>query len=101
MNAISELINSIVKFVLQFFGDRDDVKKVQARVVAMCGFLPSAASVAAMLSAGNPAVVGVIGVATAICQAVSAQEEFKGITAYSSTPTVNGVPIEGDWVIKK
>lgn len=102
LDTIADMITRVVPWFLSMFGHRDDVKAVQEKVVGMCGFLPTAASVAAMLSAGNPVVTGVVGVATAICQAVSASRSTPGLTLASFKTvgygTVNGVPIEGDFI---
>lgn len=103
LDTIANLILGVIPWILSLFGHRDDVKAVQEKVVGMCGFLPTAASVAAMLSAGNPVVTGVVGVATAICQAVTAAQQQPGLALASfknGFGTVNGVPIEGDFVGK-
>lgn len=97
---IQDLIYQIGGLILGLFGQRDDVKAVQDKVVAMCGYLPTAQSVAAMLAATNPVVTGVVGIATAICEVVSVP--LSGMQLISAkVGTVNGVPVEGDWVIKK
>lgn len=101
LDMIADMILGIVPWFLSMFGHRDDVKAVQEKVVVMCGFLPTAASVAAMLSAGNPVVTGTVGIATAICRAVRAAQAAPGLVlakfdvGYGS---VNGVPIEGDFI---
>ena len=99
LDSIAAAITGIIPWFLSMFGHRDDVKAVQDRVVSTCGFLPTAASVAAMLSAGNPVVTGVVGIATAICQAVSASVSAPGLTLIGNKPgTVNGVVIEGEFI---
>lgn len=103
LDTIADTILGVVPWLLGMFGHRDDVKAVQERVVEMCGFLPTANSVAAMLSAGNPVVTGVMGIATAICQAVSSTRRtgLSLIAMRSGLGEVNGVPIEGDFVTGK
>ena len=48
-----------------------DIATVQADAVAACSYLPTAATVAAIISANNPVAITAIAVATAICQAVA------------------------------
>ena len=48
-----------------------DIASVQADAVAVCSYLPTAATVAAIISANNPVAITAIAVATAICQAVA------------------------------
>lgn len=97
LDTIATLINQFGSWFLRLFGDNERVRKVQARVVVMCGFMPEARSVAAMLAASNPTAVGVLGVAEAICQAVSFNATKLVSSGYG---TVNGVPIEGDFIGK-
>jgi len=58
---------------------KDDVNatvtKVQATTAQVCGFVPAAASVAAILTGGNPAVATAAGAASAICTAIAAKAE--------------------------
>jgi hypothetical protein len=99
MNAITELVSQLVGWVLSFFGDDERVKKVQELVVVGCGFLPTAASVAAMLAAPNPVVTGVLGVATAICQAINRPPiQLVALADFPILGEVNGIPIDGDFV---
>lgn len=74
----------------------DEVVKVQALTARTCAFVPTAASVAAMLTAGNPAVVGVGAVAMAICKAISSKAAVKGVI--QPRPMVNGVEIKGEFI---
>jgi hypothetical protein len=67
---------------------------VQAAAVAACGFLPTAATVANIIAAGNPAVATVSTIAQAICSAVTA----KGGRLGGAAPNVNGVPVHGRFV---
>lgn len=81
------------------------VSAVIRAVEMMCGFVPTVASVTAMLGAPNPAVVGVGAVALAICRVVTAYKG--GTTAMARAagspgtslppPYVNGIPVEGKW----
>ncbi len=48
-----------------------NVADVQNDAVAICSYLPTAATVANIISANNPVVITADAVATAICQAVS------------------------------
>lgn len=100
LDMIADAISGLFSWVFRWFGHKDEVKAVQNKVVSLCGFLPTAASVAAMLGAANPTVTGIVGIATAICQAVSASRSGMMLVS-TGLGTVNGVPIEGDWVIKK
>lgn len=94
---IADTIRAMLEPLLYFFGGDPRVQAVRERVAEMCGFLPTVTSVSAMLAAANPTVTGVIGIATAICQAVTTSSAMN--FALSSTlGTVNGVPIEGDWI---
>lgn len=94
LDMIADFITNFGGWFFKWFGDRDDVKAIQEKTVGLCGFLPTAASVAAMVSAPNPVVTGVIGIATAICQAVSSSQ----VNLVGAVKTVNGVPIEGDFI---
>lgn len=73
----------------------DDVQKVRDLTVKVCGFLPTVGTVLAILKASNPAVMGVVAVAAAICEAVKP----KPVAALAALPpAVNGVKIEGEFV---
>jgi hypothetical protein len=103
LDAIADLITGIVPWFFSWFGGDPRVKQVQDLVVTSCGFLPTAASVAAMFTASNPIVTSVLGIATAICTAVTAAraQSFMYASVGKPTPsfgTVNGVPIEGSFV---
>ena len=74
----------------------EDVEKVRLATVRCCGFLPTVGSVAAILSAGNPSVLGVTAVAAAICEVVKAHKWT--LVQAGGPPTLNGIIIEGDWV---
>lgn len=101
--AIADAVGRLGDWVLSWFGGDPRVEQIRSRVAATCQFLPSVASVAAMLSASNPTVTGVVGIATAICAAVTAQKKQLGLVAATLLEdkplgTVNGVPIEGDFL---
>jgi len=73
------------------------VAKVQNYTATICGFIPTAAAVGAMLTAGNPTVVGVEAIAQAICTAITSYRP-QGVEGDQPCPQVNGVCIEGEWV---
>lgn len=73
------------------------VSKVQVLTVKLCKFLPTASSVAAILTANNPAVVGVSAVATAICGAVT-RRSHSLLGDAAPKPEVNGIVVEGEYV---
>lgn len=103
LDAVADLVTGIVPWFFSWFGGDPRVKQVQDLVVASCGFFPTAASVAGMLGAANPIVTSVLGIATAICTAVSANRAQSFMYASMGKPTtsfgtVNGVPIEGSFV---
>jgi hypothetical protein len=67
---------SAISWVLGLFaptsgGDPEKVAKIQAYAVKICGFLPMAETVTAILAQGNPAVISVSAVAGSICKAVT------------------------------
>jgi hypothetical protein len=74
------------------------VADLQAAVVAACGFLPAATTIASILSA-NPAIATGGEIASVICQAVTKKAAHKG--GYSpATIIVNGkvILINGEFV---
>lgn len=75
----------------------DNVKAVQAATTKACSYLPTVASVSAMLTANNPTVIGVSAIAGAICNAVTKPPNVLGLKA-EECPEVNGVCVEGDFV---
>jgi phage-related minor tail protein len=98
-DAVGDVLGRITDWVLSWWGGDPRVEMVREKVAATCQFLPTVASVAAMLSASNPAVVGVAGIAQAICAAVQASRKNTMVGLADLGPeigTVNGVPIEGD-----
>lgn len=95
LDAIADSILNFGPWLLSLFGDRDEVKAIQEKVVEFCGFLPTATSVAAMVQAGP--ITGVLAIATAICTVASGGT---GLSLVSTKPsgTVNGIKVEGQWV---
>lgn len=74
----------------------DQVAAVQDATKKACSYLPTATSVAAILTADNPTVTGVSAVADAICVAMmSKTESLVGVC-----PQVNKVCIEGEFIDK-
>lgn len=70
------------------------VKEIQKYSVELCKFLPTVASVTAIVKAGDPTYAGAFAVAQAICVAVTRQASTA--TLYKdSCPRVNGVCVEG------
>jgi len=67
---------------------------VQAAAVSACGFLPTAATVANIIAAGNPTLTTATTVAQAICSAVTAHGGRLG----GAAPNVNGVAVHGRFV---
>lgn len=75
-----------------------EVTKVQTLTASACRFVPTAASVASILTAGNPAVVGAGAVATAICQAVTGSRPLGLVGGGIPQPEVNGIVVEGEFL---
>lgn len=77
----------------------DDVHKVQVAVVRSCRFLPTAATVANIFAAGNPAVVTTTAVAAAICAAVDSKRlSFVNMGRIYAPMRVGKVLVEGEFV---
>jgi hypothetical protein len=82
----------------------DDVEKIRLATERLCGFVPTVGTVASILTAANPTVVGASAIAMAICQAVTRRQRMlaawasdPNITDFPSHGMVNGVLIEGEW----
>ena len=77
----------------------DTVKAIQDETVKLCSYLPTVNSVSAIISAGNPAVIGVSAVANAICTAVINWKTAQATPNSFATecPKVNGVCVEGEF----
>jgi hypothetical protein len=71
-----------------------DVQRVRGLCQELCGIVPTVGSVAAILSASNPAVVGTVAVAVAICEAVKGAAKIKALANFNTKPIVNGVVVE-------
>jgi hypothetical protein len=69
----------------------------QAATVA-CGFVPTAATVANIISVGNPLISTASAIAQAICSAVAAAPTTAAGKFRGALPTVNGVVIHGRFV---
>lgn len=79
----------------------EQVSAIQAGAIKLCGYAPTAASVLAVLTAGNPAVTGVTAIVTAICGAVSNPPLGLKSDDGKPCPQVNGVCIEGEFIEPK
>ena len=81
----------------------EKVKAVQDKAVQLCSYLPTATSVGAIISAGNPAVVGVSAVANAICTAVINWKSTQATQNSFATgcPKVENICVEGEFVQPK
>jgi hypothetical protein len=89
------------QLVNPFADGKIDTAAVQNAAVAACGFLPTAASVASIISAAAGGAGGVVlttagQVAAAICQAVVPVRQAGKLGA--ALPTVNGVVVHGKFV---
>lgn len=77
------------------------VASIQAMTVSSCNFLPMATSVAAVVLAGNPAVVTAASVSSAICAAIKRSQSVGGLLGDSPMPIeVDGIVIKGEFVGK-
>jgi hypothetical protein len=90
-------------------GDPTKVAQIQATAVKVCGFLPMAETVTAILVQGNPAVLTVSAVASSICKVVTrvptpiATMGLMSASDVEDPPVygeVNGVPVQGVFVGK-
>lgn len=80
------------------------IAQVQKYSQLACGFVPTAATVANIISGGNPGVMAATSIAQAVCSAVapplkSGRQAFvaKNIRGWHVTPgAVNGVTIQGE-----
>lgn len=70
------------------------IAETQSIATQICRFVPTAQTVANILSAGNPALQTAGSIASAICNAVSATTARRGAVA----PNVAGVRIAGHFV---
>ena len=73
------------------------VSSVQQLAVAVCGFLPTASTVANIIAAGNPLVATGEAIANAICAAVT-PAKLSGRKLGAIQPMVGGVVIHGRFV---
>lgn len=72
------------------------VASIQQLAVSVCGFLPTVATVASIIAAGNPLVATAEAIANAICNAVTPAKVSGRLRAVQ--PMVGGVVIHGRWV---
>jgi hypothetical protein len=80
------------------------IAQVQGYTRTACGFVPTAASIISVLTAGNPGVIAGTAIAEAICGAIAPQHGAgrnafvaKSVKGWRVTPgAVNGVSINGD-----
>lgn len=72
---------------------------VQQLTVEICGYLPTAATVAAIFASGNAAITTIEAAASAICAAVT--PVAAGGRLRGTTPTVAGVVVHGRFVTRK
>lgn len=120
MDFLTPIIDIIKKLVTGFLSiglskppeqpPSEVVVTVQSITVQLCGFLPMADSVIALLAVTYPGVAAPLSAASqiahSICQAASAQKptfiaaDTTGTWQQSTTVTVNGVPVTGTWVKK-
>jgi hypothetical protein len=73
------------------------IAAVQQVAVSLCGFLPTASTIAGILSGGSPLVSTAEAVASAICAAVT-PASAGGTRLGASRPHVGGVPVHGRFV---
>ena len=71
------------------------VAQVQAAAVAACSFLPTAATVANIIAAGNPLVTTAGAIAQAICSALASSSVRSSARLRATQPMVGNVVIHG------
>jgi len=76
------------------------ISDAQQAATLACGFVPTAATVANIISVGNPLVSTASAIAQAICSAVAAVPVTAAGKFRGTLPTVNGVVIHGRFVTK-
>ena len=80
----------------QTTGANSVVAQVQAIAQAACAFVPTAATIIAIVAKGNPALATAAEMATAICAAVAPKPAARLLGALA--PSVDGVIVEGHFV---
>jgi hypothetical protein len=70
------------------------IAQVQQITQTICGFVPTATTIANIFAAGNPALQSATTIANAICGAVTS----KTATLRGATPMVAGVKVQGQFV---
>jgi hypothetical protein len=73
------------------------INRVQTEAVAVCGFLPTAQTVADMFLSGNTTVQAISTWASAICSAVTPKAGVRRASG-AGFGRVNGVPVRGKFV---
>jgi hypothetical protein len=76
----------------------EDIEKIRLATVRVCGFLPTVGTVANILAAGNPALMGATAIAGAICAALTRKKSMAALYGDGGVATVEGIVIEGEWV---
>jgi hypothetical protein len=78
------------------------VLDTQNAAVAICGFLPTAETVAGIIATGNPILQTASTVANAICAAVAPKtpvtQSVRHTVRVAPVPTVSGVPVYGQFI---
>ena len=74
------------------------IAQVQAAAVAACSFLPTATTVAQIISAGNPLVTTAGAIAQAICSALATSSVKSSARLHAVQPMVGNVVIHGRFV---
>lgn len=111
LDFLKKLLSGFLSFGASSDHPSDLVAQIQALAVQLCGFLPMADSVVALLSATFPGAAAPLSaasqVAHSICQAASAAKpqafmsaDTTGAWQQTATVTVNGVTVKGTWVKK-
>lgn len=79
----------------------EEVTKIQAGAVRLCGFLPTVDTVLALLSTANPTVATASIIAKKICAAVTNAKSVSTLMGGEMPkPMVDGIVIEGEFIGK-
>src|ERR1019366_531813 len=74
------------------------ISDVQQAAIAVCGFVPTAATVGNIIAVGNPLIATADAIAAAICSVVGAAPKTAAGKFRGTLPMVNGVAIHGRFV---
>lgn len=77
-------------------GGTDTISQVQQIAATVCFFVPTAATIAGILAAGNPALQSASAIATAICNAITAPKMSSRRGA--AAPRVGRVAVYGTYL---